>query len=213
MTTESNSNKPSVPTKYMVIAALVIVFIICGSTYNSMMSSDEDVTTAWSEVINMYQRQNDLIPNLVKSVSAYAQHERDTLTEVTAARSAISNFKVTSDIINNPEQLKQFEQVQKNMAGALSKLMLVVEKYPDLKADKQFEKLNDELAGSQNRISTARTRYIKVVNSYNKTVRNFPNNIIAQLFNFNVKPNFTVEDEKAVSKAPDIQFPNVSKKP
>ncbi|MEI1278755.1 LemA family protein [Leptospira venezuelensis] len=176
----------------------------CG--YNTIQVQDEQVKAAWSEVINMYQRRADLIPNLVNTVKGYAAQEKEVLIEVTRARASVGSVQATPEVLNNPELFAKFNQAQGQMTSALSRLMVVVEKYPDLKSDKSFIGLQAQLEGTENRIAVARNRYITSVQEYNITVRTFPNVITAKIFGYDVKPNFSVENEKEISKPPQVQF-------
>lgn len=178
------------------------------STYNTMQAQDESINGAWSEVVNQYQRRADLIPNLVKVVERYAQHEQDTLTQVTQARSQATTIKVTPEVLNDPEAFKRYQQAQDQLGSSLSRLMAVSENYPALKADVQFQNLQAELSGTENRIAVARKRYIDTVQQYNTTVRSFPNNLIAKATGMQTRPNFTVANEAQISTAPTVEFSN-----
>ncbi|MBN1115427.1 MAG: LemA family protein [Oligoflexia bacterium] len=188
----------------IIVVGLIIFISGCG--YNKIQGLDEEVKAAWSEIQNQYQRRFDLIPNLVKTVKAYAKHERDTLEAVVKARSQISQIKVGSDVVNNPEQFKKFQSAQGELSSALSRLMVVVERYPDLKANQNFRDLQVQLEGTENRIAVARGRYINVVKEYNKAVRFFPTNLTAKyLLRVDVKPNFELENE-SVKEVPKVDF-------
>ncbi|TGM88450.1 LemA family protein [Leptospira licerasiae] len=184
----------------------LILFFANSCGYNTIQVQDEQVKAAWSEVINMYQRRADLIPNLVNTVKGYAAQEKEVLIEVTKARASVGSVQATPEILNNPELFAKFNQAQGQMTSALSRLMVVVEKYPDLKSDKSFIGLQAQLEGTENRIAVARNRYITSVQEYNITVRTFPNVITAKIFGYDVKPNFSVENEKEISKPPQVQF-------
>lgn len=184
----------------------LILFFTNSCGYNTIQVQDEQVKAAWSEVINMYQRRADLIPNLVNTVKGYAAQEKEVLIEVTRARASVGSVQATPEILNNPELFAKFNQAQGQMTSALSRLMVVVEKYPDLKSDKSFIGLQAQLEGTENRIAVARNRYITAVQEYNITVRTFPNVITAKIFGYDVKPNFSVENEKEISKPPQVQF-------
>ncbi|EJZ41407.1 LemA family protein [Leptospira licerasiae] len=184
----------------------LILFFVNSCGYNTIQVQDEQVKAAWSEVINMYQRRADLIPNLVNTVKGYAAQEKEVLIEVTKARASVGSVQATPEILNNPELFAKFNQAQGQMTSALSRLMVVVEKYPDLKSDKSFIGLQAQLEGTENRIAVARNRYITSVQEYNITVRTFPNVITAKIFGYDVKPNFSVENEKEISKPPQVQF-------
>ncbi len=188
------------------MAAMVLAVSLSGCGYNTMQSQDEAANAAWSEVVNQYQRRADLVPNLVATVQGYAKHEKEVLTEVTNARAKVGSVQLTGDTATNEQQLKAFSDAQGGLTSALSKLMVVVEKYPDLKANTNFLELQKQLEGTENRITVARNRYIESVQTYNTTVRQFPNNLTAKMFGMDVRPNFTVENEKAVSTAPKVSF-------
>ena len=188
------------------MAAMVLAVSLSGCGYNTMQSQDEAANAAWSEVVNQYQRRDQLVPNLVATVQGYAKHEKEVLTEVTNARAKVGSVQLTGDTATNEQQLKAFSDAQGGLTSALSKLMVVVEKYPDLKANTNFLELQKQLEGTENRITVARNRYIESVQTYNTTVRQFPNNLTAKMFGMDVRPNFTVENEKAVSTAPKVSF-------
>ena len=188
------------------MAAMVLVVSLSGCGYNTMQSQDEAANAAWSEVVNQYQRRADLVPNLVATVQGYAKHEKEVLTEVTEARAKVGSVQLTGDTATNEQQLKAFSDAQGGLTSALSKLMVVVEKYPELKANTNFLELQKQLEGTENRITVARNRYIESVQTYNTTVRQFPNNLTAKMFGMDVRPNFTVENEKAISTAPKVSF-------
>lgn len=190
--------------KWSLIALFATVLSACG--YNDFQRSDEGIKAAWGEVVNQYQRRADLIPNLVNTVKGYASHERETLEAVTRARAAATGLQVTPEVLNNPEALKKFQQVQGDLSSALSRLLVVTENYPQLKADTGFRDLQSQLEGTENRITVARQRYIKSVEDYNVLARSFPTNLTAKLFSYPVKPSFTVENEKAISTAPSVNF-------
>jgi LemA protein len=187
-------------------AALLATTLLSGCGYNDFQTKDEATKAAWSEVVNQYQRRADLIPNLVNTVKGYATHERETLEAVTRARAAATSFQITPEVLNNPEAFAKFQQVQGELSSALSRLMAVSENYPQLKADTSFRDLQSQLEGTENRITVARQRYIASVQDYNVTVRSFPTNITAKIFGYQPKPSFTVENEKAVSTAPKVDF-------
>jgi LemA protein len=190
----------------LVLAATFVSSMLSGCGYNQFQTKDEATKAAWSEVVNQYQRRADLIPNLVNTVKGYASHERETLEAVTRARAAATSFQITPEVLNNPEAFKKFQAVQGELSGALSRLMVVSEKYPDLKADTSFRDLQSQLEGTENRITVARQRYIASVQDYNVTVRSFPTNLTAMAFGYSAKPSFTVENEKAISTAPTVNF-------
>jgi LemA protein len=190
----------------ILLAATLASTMLSGCGYNQFQSKDEATKAAWGEVVNQYQRRADLIPNLVNTVKGYATHERDTLEAVTRARAAATSFQITPEVLNNPDAFKKFQAVQGELSGALSRLMAVSEKYPDLKADTSFRDLQSQLEGTENRITVARQRYIAAVQDYNVTVRSFPTNLTAMAFGYTAKPSFTVDNEKAISTAPAVNF-------
>ena len=190
------------------IALLLLVLGLSGCGYNAMQRQDEAVKAAWSEVINQYQRRTDLVPNLVNTVKGYAQHEEKVLTEVTNARAKVGTMQLSPDALNDPQKLQQFQQAQGQLSSALSRLMVVSENYPQLKADGLFQNLQAQLEGTENRITVARNRYVQSVQEYNSMIRTFPNNLTAKIFGYQVKPNFTVDNEKAISTAPTVDFGN-----
>ena len=183
------------------IALLIALLSGCG--YNTIQQKDEEVKAGWSEVLNQYQRRADLIPNLVKTVQGYAQHERQVLTDVTNARARVGEINVNAD---DAESLKNFQAAQGELSGALSRLLVVTENYPDLKSDQSFRDLQAQLEGTENRITVARGRYIQTVQGYNTFVRSFPQNLTAKMFGHKEKPNFTVENEAQISTAPAVDF-------
>jgi LemA protein len=190
--------------KWLAIAIFASSLSGCG--YNEFQNKDEAIKGAWGEVVNQYQRRADLIPNLVNTVKGYASHERETLEAVTKARASATSFQITPEVLNNPEAFKKFQEVQGQLSSALSRLMVVAEKYPDLKADTSFRDLQSQLEGTENRITVARQRYIQAVQQYNVLARSFPTNLTAMMFHYEVKPSFTVENEKAISSAPTVNF-------
>ena len=195
--------------RHHVTAALLVLTLLAvpGCGYNDIQGLDEETNAAWSEVLNQYQRRADLIPNLVNVVKGYAAHEKDTLTAVTQARAQVAGIKATPELLKDPAAFQKFQAMQGDLSSALARLMVVVEKYPDLKANENFRDLQSQLEGTENRITVARKRYIDKVAEYNKMVRFFPTNLTAKfLLHVDVKPNFTVADEKAVAKPPDVKF-------
>ena len=200
--------KPTLFTRWtgMLLAAVLTSVLLSGCGYNQFQTKDEATKAAWGEVVNQYQRRADLIPNLVNTVKGYASHEKDTLESVTRARAAATSFQITPEVLNNPEAFQKFQQVQGELSGALSRLMAVSENYPQLKADASFRDLQSQLEGTENRITVARQRYIAAVQDYNVTVRSFPTNLTAMAFGYQAKPSFTVENEKAISTAPTVNF-------
>ena len=179
---------------------------LSGCGYNAFQSLDEEAKASWSEVLNQYQRRADLVPNLVNVVKGYADHEKEVLTDVANARSKVGSMQVTPELINDPEAFARFQAAQGQMTSALSRLMAVAENYPNLKADQGFRDLQAQLEGTENRITVARNRYIVTIKDYNVSVRSFPNNLTAMMFGYKTKPSFTVENEKAISKAPTVEF-------
>lgn len=195
--------------RILAVLALV-VSLLSGCGYNTFQTGDEAVKAAWSEVLNQYQRRADLVPNLVATVQGYASHEREVLTQVTQARAQVGGIQATPELINNPEAFAKFQQAQAGLSSALSRLLVVAENYPNLKADAAFRDLQAQLEGTENRITVARNRYIKAVEAFNVSVRTFPNNLTAKLFGYDIKPNFSVENEKAISTAPRVVFPGTA---
>jgi LemA protein len=189
--------------KILLIAAAGMMLSACG--YNTIQVQDEATKTAWSEVLNQYQRRADLIPNLVNTVKGFAAQEQAVLIGVTEARAKATQTQVKVDA-NDPGSLAQFQAAQGELSSALSRLMVVVEKYPDLKSDQNFRDLQAQLEGTENRITVARNRYIQAVNDYNVTVRKFPVNLTAMVFGYKVKPNFAVENEATIAKPPTVDF-------
>ena len=187
-----------------VLALLASLLSGCG--YNAFQTGDEAVKSSWSEVVNQYQRRADLVPNLVSTVQGYAAHEKDVLTQVTAARAQVGSLQATPELIGNPEAFAKFQQAQAGLSSALSRLLVVAENYPNLKADAAFRDLQAQLEGTENRITVARNRYIKAVEAYNVSVRTFPNNLTAMALGYQLKPNFSVDNEKAISVAPKVDF-------
>ena len=192
--------------KRLVFALLLSTVLLSGCGYNSLQQGDEGIKAAWSEVVNQYQRRADLVPNLVKTVKAYATHEKEVFEQVTEARSKVGSLNVTADVLNDEAALKKFQEAQATMGSALGRLLAVSENYPQLKADGVYRDLQAQLEGTENRITVARGRYIKEVQDYNVTVRSFPSNLTASLFGFSTKPNFSVENEAAIAKAPDVNL-------
>ena len=189
---------------WAMVAVLITALSGCG--YNDFQTGDEAVKAAWSEVINQYQRRADLVPNLVRTVQGYADHEKEVLTQVTQARAQVGKFQVGPELINDPEAFAKFQQAQAGLSSALSRLLVVSENYPALKADAAFRDLQAQLEGTENRITVARNRYIKAVEGYNVSVRTFPNNLTAMALGYKPKPNFSVDNEKEISTAPTVDF-------
>src|SRR5438874_11407895 len=188
------------------LVAIVAMLALSGCGYNDLQRQDEQIKSAWSEVLNQYQRRADLVPNLVNTVRGYAAQEQSVLIEVTNARASVGSIKATPELINDPEAFAKFQAAQAQLQSALSRLLLVAENYPQLKSDQNFRDLQSQLEGTENRIAVARNRYIKAVQEYNTTVRSFPTNLTAMLFKMNVKPNFSVESEKTISVPPTVDF-------
>ncbi len=188
------------------VVALAAAMLLSGCGYNAIQQKDEAVNAGWSEVLNQYQRRADLVPNLVNTVKGYAAHEAKVLTEVTAARARVGQIAATPELVNDPAALEKFQAAQGELTGALSRLLVVAENYPQLKADAGFRDLQAQLEGTENRITVARNRYIKTVQDYNVTVRSFPSNLTAMLFGHQTKANFTVENEKALAAPPKVDF-------
>jgi len=191
---------------WMVALLSAAVLTLSGCGYNSLQQQDESVKAAWSEVVNQYQRRADLIPNLVEVVKGYAAQEQKVLIGVTEARARANSIQVTPQVLNNPELFQKYQAVQGDLTQALSHLMAVTENYPQLKSDQRFADLQSQLEGTENRITVARNRYIQAVQQYNVTVRSFPVNLTAKMFDFQVKPNFTVANEQQIATAPTVSF-------
>ncbi|OOG59646.1 LemA family protein [Rhodanobacter sp. C03] len=192
---------------------LLLSVMLTGCGYNAMQKQDEAVKGAWSEVINQYQRRADLVPNLVNTVKGYAQHEEKVFTEVTNARAKVGSIQMTPEMANDPQALAKFQAAQGELGSALSRLMVVSENYPTLKADGLFQNLQAQLEGTENRVTVARNRYVQAVQDYNTMIRTFPNNLTAKMFGYTVKPNFSVDNEKAISTAPTVDFGNSTPAP
>jgi LemA protein len=188
------------------LALAVVLLLLSGCGYNTLQSADEQIKSAWSEVLNQYQRRADLVPNLVETVKAFATQEREVFTRVTEARARVGAIQATPELVENPEAFAKFQAAQGELSSALSRLLVVAENYPQLKSDANFRDLQAQLEGTENRIAVARNRYIKAVQDYNVTVRSFPSNLTAMAFGFKTKPNFTVENEREISKAPKVDF-------
>jgi LemA protein len=185
---------------------LVASLLLGGCGYNTIQTQDEAVKAAWSEVVNQYQRRADLIPNLVNTVKGFAAQEEKVLVGVTEARARATSIQVTPELLNNPQALQKFQAAQGDLTTALKSLLMVTENYPQLKSDQNFRDLQAQLEGTENRITVARNRYIAAVQEYNGTIRKFPSNLTAMVFSYEVKPNFTVENEAAISAAPTVDF-------
>lgn len=190
----------------LILSALITSVTLSGCGYNQFQSLDESSKSAWSEVLNQYQRRSDLIPNIVSTVKGEANFEQETLTKVIEARSKATAIQVTPEMLNNPEAMKKFQAAQGELSGALSRLMAVSEAYPNLKANQGFSDLRVQLEGTENRITVARNRYIKTIQEYNVLARSFPTNLTAMLFSYQPKASFAVENEAAISKPPTVDF-------
>jgi LemA protein len=186
--------------------ALLSTIALTGCGYNEFQRLDEQTASAWSEVLNQYQRRADLVPNIVATVKGEASFEQDTLTKVVEARAKATSMQVTADTLNNPDAFKKFQAAQGELSSALSRLMVVSERYPDLKANKGFSDLRVQLEGTENRITVARNRYIQAVQEYNVLARSFPSNLTAMAFNYHAKPAFTVQNEAAITAPPVVDF-------
>jgi LemA protein len=188
------------------LITLLMIITLSGCGYNTLQTTDENITASWSEVLNQYQRRADLVPNLVNVVKGYAAHEKDVLTQVTEARARVGAIQATPELINDEAAFKKFIAAQGEMASAISRLLAISENYPQLKADGLFRDLQAQLEGTENRITVALNRYIAAVKEYNVTVRSFPSNLTSMLFGYKTKPSFTVENEKAISEPPKVDF-------
>jgi LemA protein len=187
-------------------AVFATALALGGCGYNDFQRLDESVKASWSEVLNQYQRRADLIPNIVNTVKGEASFEQETLTKVIEARAAATSIKATPELINDPAAFDKFQKAQGELTSALSRLMAVSERYPTLQANQGFRDLRVQLEGTENRITVARNRYIKAVAEYNVLTRSFPTNLTAMLFSYQVKPNFSVENEAQISKPPAVSF-------
>ena len=192
--------------KLVWLAALLASLVLSGCGYNDIQTKDEQVKAAWSEVLNQYKRRADLIPNLVATVQGYAAQEKDVLLGVTQARARATAVNVPPEAVSDPAAMQKFAQAQNELSGALGRLLVVAENYPQLKSDQNFRELQAQLEGTENRITTARNRFIKAVQEYNVLIRQFPVNLTAMIFSYKEKPSFTVEDEKAISAPPKVDF-------
>jgi LemA protein len=188
------------------VAIMLMASLMAGCGYNTLQQQDEQVKSAWSEVLNQYQRRADLVPNLVNTVKGAVQAERDILDSVVSARSRATSIQATPELINDPAAFQKWQAAQGELSSALSRLMVVVERYPDLKSISGFQDLRAQLEGTENRITVARKRYIDSVQAYNVTVRQFPTNLTAKMFGHDVRPNFTVENEAQISRPPTVDF-------
>ena len=185
---------------------LLAALALSGCGYNEFQTKDEQVKAAWAEVLNQYKRRADLIPNLVATVQGYASQEKDVLLGVTQARAKVGSVQLTPEAVNDPQAMKRFAEAQGQLTSALSRLLVVAENYPQLKSDANFRELQAQLEGTENRITTARNRFIKATQDYNILVRQFPSNLTAMMFGYKAKEGFTVENEKAISEPPKVDF-------
>ena len=185
---------------------VVTAVVLTGCGYNDFQRFDEQTKSAWSEVVNQYQRRADLVPNIIATVKGETAFEQDTLVKVVEARAKATAMQVTPETLNNPEAFKKFQAVQGELGGALSRLMVVSEQYPNLKSNQGFSDLRVQLEGTENRITVARNRYIQTIQDYNVLTRSFPSNLTAMWFSYQTKPNFTVQNEAAISTAPVVDF-------
>jgi len=190
---------------------LVLTLSLGGCGYNTLQSTDEAIKAQWAEVLNQYQRRADLIPNLVKTVEAFARQEREVLLGVTEARAKVGSVQATPQLVDDPAAFQKFQAAQGELSSALSRLLVVAERYPDLKSDANFRDLQAQLEGTENRIAVARKRYIEAVQEYNTTVRRFPSNLTAMVFGYATKPGFSVENEAALATPPEVRFDSGSR--
>ncbi len=189
-----------------IMCGVLAAVLLSGCGYNNIQSQDESVKAAWSEVVNQYQRRADLVPNLVNTVKGYAAQEKSVLMGVTEARAKVGTIQATPELVNDEAAFKKFQAAQGELSSALKSLIAVSENYPQLKSDQNFRDLQAQLEGTENRITVARNRYIDAVRAYNVTIRSFPSNLTAMIFKYSAKPNFTVENEAAISKPPTVDF-------
>lgn len=192
--------------RFLTVFLLFLTLALSGCGYNKLQATDEQINSAWSEVLNQYQRRADLVPNLVNVVKGYAAHEQEVLENVTNARARVGGIQATPELLNDEQAFARFQAAQGELTSAISRLLVVAENYPQLKADGLFRDLQAQLEGTENRITVARNRYIQAVQEYNITVRSFPSNLTAMAFGMKTRPNFTVEDEKALSTPPAVVF-------
>ena len=189
-----------------ILWVILLATLLSGCGYNTFQTSDEQIKASWAEVLNQYQRRADLIPNLVNTVKGYAAQEKEVLLGVTEARARVGSIQATPELINDEQAFAKFQAAQGQLTSALSRLLVVAENYPQLKSDANFRDLQAQLEGTENRVTVARNRYIQAVQGYNVAVRSFPANLTAMIFGYKVKPSFTVENEKAISSAPTVDF-------
>ncbi len=193
-------------TRILKLFAFALLLTLTGCGYNTFQSLDEETKASWAEVLNQYQRRVDLVPNLVSTVKGYAAHEENVLTEVADARARVGSIQITPELINDPDAFAKFQAAQGQLTSALSRLLVVSENYPNLKADQGFRDLQAQLEGTENRITVARNRYIETVKNYNVAVRSFPQNLTAMMFGYKTKASFTVDNEKAIAAPPTVDF-------
>lgn len=193
---------------YVLRIGVLVLFsaLLTGCGYNRLQQQDEQVTAAWSDVLNQYQRRADLVPNLVNTVKGAVTAEKDILDSVVEARARATSIQATPELVNNPQAFQQWQAAQGELSSALARLMVVVERYPDLKSISGFTDLRAQLEGTENRIAVARKRYIDAVRAYNVTVRSFPTNLTAKVFGHDPKPNFSVENERDIARPPAVDF-------
>jgi LemA protein len=206
MTTRTSTQLFGLPRLFALITTAMVLSALSGCGYNDFQRLDEQTNSAWSEVVNQYQRRADLVPNIVATVKGEAAFEQDTLTQVIEARSRATAIQVTPETLNDPAALERFQQAQAGLGSALSRLIAVSENYPTLRANQGFQDLRVQLEGTENRITVARNRYIQAVQEYNVLTRSFPNNLTAMVFGYKVKPNFSVQNEAEISKPPAVNF-------
>jgi LemA protein len=192
--------------KFWATVTILVAAVLSGCGYNDIQRNDEQVKSAWAEVLNQYQRRADLIPNLVNTVKGFAAQEQQVLTQVTEARARVGSIQATPELLNDPAAFRRFQEAQAGMSSALSRLLVVSENYPQLKSDANFRDLQAQLEGTENRITVARNRFIKAVQEYNVLIRQFPVNLTAMMFSYQVKPSFSVEDEKTIARPPTVDF-------
>ena len=196
--------------KLFVVLTTAATLNLSGCGYNTFQTTDEQIKASWAEVVNQYQRRADLIPNLVNTVKGEANFEQGTLTKVVEARAKATSIQATPELVNDPQAFQKFQQAQGELSGALSRLLVVTENYPTLRANQGFRDLQAQLEGTENRIAVARNRYIKSVQDYNVTVRSFPSNLTAMVFGYSEKPNFAVENEKEIARPPTVDLGGAS---
>ena len=194
----------------MIVLLMAMTGLLGGCGYNSIQQTDEAVNAAWSQVLNVYKRRADLVPNLVATVRGYASHEQQVLTQVTEARARVGSINVNA---NDPASLQQYQQAQSELQSAIGRLLVVSENYPQLKADQNFLQLQAQLEGTENRITVERQRYIQTVQDYNTFIRSFPQNLTAKMFGYATKPNFTVENAQQIQEAPKVDFGQPASQP